>query len=228
MTFLYSIYHRPNWAVLLVQLMGSIKLNPASLAFPRRSPSLCDCHLKNRITSSGARTTASVMCSSRPSWNISAINEPLHVWKGGGWLPSPSPRVTLIWTQYHIWSSWAGWSCWCSGIRDHLEGNWVDCINLKGVLEEAPICNILSSNESISSLRLWATSPVSLASPLWDEGVEEAPFWAASPPQVDFYAFPWEYRSPLPMPSHYSYPVHWITWFSLYMQKSSNVCFCQN
>ena len=59
----------------------------------------------------------------------------------------------------------------------------LDCINLKGILEEAPICDILSSNKSTSSLRLWTASPVSLAAVLWDEGVREVPFWASSPPK---------------------------------------------
>ena len=27
------------------------------------------------------------ICSSRPSWNMSTISDPLHVWEGGGWSP---------------------------------------------------------------------------------------------------------------------------------------------
>ena len=88
-----------TWVALPVQLMGPMKLNPTSLAFPKGSPSLCDCHPKIRIASLGTSTTALVICSSRPSWNISAINKPLQAWKGVGWSPPPSPRVTPIWMQ---------------------------------------------------------------------------------------------------------------------------------
>ena len=78
-------------AVLPAQMTGLVKLNPTSLTFPKGSPSLSDHHPKNKIASPGARTTASVICSSRPSWNMSAINKPLHVWVGGGQLP-PFPQ----------------------------------------------------------------------------------------------------------------------------------------
>ena len=54
---------------------------------------------KNKIASPGARTTASVIHSSRPSWNMSAINELVHTWEGGGWSSPPSPKFTLTWTQ---------------------------------------------------------------------------------------------------------------------------------
>ena len=74
-----------TWVALLAQLMGPVKLNPTSLSFPKGSPSLHDHHPKNRIASPWASTTASVICSLRPSWNISSINEPLHSWEGGGW-----------------------------------------------------------------------------------------------------------------------------------------------
>ena len=82
-------------AFLLTQLTGMAKWNPTSLVSPRGSPSLNNCHPKNKITSTGARTTASVICSSRSSWNMLAINKPVHAWESGGWLPSPSPKVTL-------------------------------------------------------------------------------------------------------------------------------------
>ena len=47
-----------TWASLLAQLVGPVKLNPMSLAPPKGSPSLCDCHPKNRTASLGASTTA--------------------------------------------------------------------------------------------------------------------------------------------------------------------------
>ena len=53
---------------------GTIKLNPMSLALPMERPSLCECYQNNRIATPGASTTALVICSLRPSWNISAIN----------------------------------------------------------------------------------------------------------------------------------------------------------
>ena len=96
--FLYGIYSTSTCAVLPAQLTGSVKLNPTSLAFPKGSPSLSDHHPKNKIASPGARTTALVIHSSRPSLNMSAFNEPLLVWEGGSWLPPPSPKVTLMWT----------------------------------------------------------------------------------------------------------------------------------
>ena len=55
------------WAALLAQLFRPIKQNPTSLAPSKGSPSLHDCHPKNRIASPGASTIASVICSSRPS-----------------------------------------------------------------------------------------------------------------------------------------------------------------
>ena len=63
-----------TWASLPAQLTGLTKQNPTSLALPRRSPYLSNCHLKNNIALPGARTTASVICSSKPSWNMSEIN----------------------------------------------------------------------------------------------------------------------------------------------------------
>ena len=38
-------------------------------------------------------------------------------------------------------------------LKDHSEGDQLNCVNLKGILGEAPIHDILSSNESTSSLR---------------------------------------------------------------------------
>ena len=55
--------------------------------------------VQTMIASPGANSTASVIHSSRQSWNMLAINEPIYVWGGGGWSPPPSPKVTLTWTQ---------------------------------------------------------------------------------------------------------------------------------
>ena len=77
-----------TWASLPAQLTWPAKRNQTSLASPRGSPSLSDGHLKNKITSLGARTTASGICSSRPSWNMSVINELVHAWEGGGLVSS--------------------------------------------------------------------------------------------------------------------------------------------
>ena len=173
-----------TWAVLLVQLMGPVKLNPTSLAFPKRSPFLSDHHPKNSIVSPGARTTGLVIHSSRPSWNISAINEPLHTWEGGGWLPPPPPK-----------SLWCG----CNSMSIlHVHGDlintqaleiiqraigwiaWIGRVSWKG----HPSVIFLSSKKSISSLRSWTALPVSPASPLWDKGVGEVP------PLVAFLCFP--------------------------------------
>ena len=55
-------------------------------------PSLSQCLPKNKIASPGARTTVSVILSLRPSWNMSAIHKPLHVWEGRGWLTAPPPK----------------------------------------------------------------------------------------------------------------------------------------
>ena len=162
--------------------MGPIKLNSTSLAFLRES-------LPYMIIVQ-RRVTASVICSSISSWSISAIYEPLHAWEGGGWSPPPSPRVTLTSIKSYIWSLHVGWSCQCPGVRDCSEGNWLHCVNLKGFLEKVHICDILSSDESISSLRLWTALPVLLASPLWDEGVKEMIFLAPAPPWVTFLHFP--------------------------------------
>ena len=85
-----------TYAVLPPQLMGPVKLNPTSLALPKGSPSLCDHCPKNRTASLWARTTALLICSSGPSWNMSAINKTLHAWEGGGWSPPPSPKFTLM------------------------------------------------------------------------------------------------------------------------------------
>ena len=56
-----------TWASLLAQLTGSPKWNPTFLASLRGSPSLSNYHLKNKIASTGAKTTASIIHSSRPS-----------------------------------------------------------------------------------------------------------------------------------------------------------------
>ena len=83
MTFLYSAHHcfylslSPgpiNWAV---QAESNIS------CITKGSPSLRNCHLKNKITSPGARTTASVIHSSRPSLNMLGINTMVHAWEGG-------------------------------------------------------------------------------------------------------------------------------------------------
>ena len=87
-----------TWAILPAQLMGTIKLNLTSLTFPKGNPYLHDHHPKNSIASPGVRTTALVIFSSMPSWNISTNTEQLHAWEGGGWSPPP-PTVTLIWMQ---------------------------------------------------------------------------------------------------------------------------------
>ena len=86
-------------AILKVQLTEPVKLNLTSLEFPKGSPSLSGCHPKNKIASPVARTMASVIFSSRPSWNMSAINETLCAWEGGGLSPPLSPEVTLMWMQ---------------------------------------------------------------------------------------------------------------------------------
>ena len=82
--------------VLLAQLTGPFKLNPKFSTLVKESPSLGNWFPKNKIASPGARSTASVIHSSRPSWNMSAISNPLHAWEGGGWSPLPSPNVTLM------------------------------------------------------------------------------------------------------------------------------------
>ena len=56
-TFLYSLMVASSWLALLAQLMGPIKLNPTSLAFPKGCPSLHDCHPRIRTASPGASTT---------------------------------------------------------------------------------------------------------------------------------------------------------------------------
>ena len=65
--FLYSVYGHLYLSCPTCPIDGPIKLNLTSLAFPKRTPSLNDCHPKNRIASPGTRTTALVICSSRPS-----------------------------------------------------------------------------------------------------------------------------------------------------------------
>ena len=160
--------------------------------FPKGSPSLSDCHPKHKIASPGARTTASVIHSFRPSWNISAITKPLHSWESGVCSPPQSPRVTLTWMQYHVQPSYSGWSCQHSGDTDHLDGNRLDCMNLKDILNGVPIFDSPSSNKA-TSLRTWTTSP---ASPPWGNGVGEAPFWASAPPLAAFLCFPmWRQES---------------------------------
>ena len=72
-----------TWASLPAQLTGPPKQNPTSFASSRGRPSLSNHHQKNKIASPEAKTTASVICSSRLSWNISAINKPVHVWGVG-------------------------------------------------------------------------------------------------------------------------------------------------
>ena len=71
-------------------------LNLMFLAFSNGSPSLSDCLLKNKTASPSARTTSSVIHSSRQTWNMSAISDPLHAWEGGGWSPLPSLKVTMM------------------------------------------------------------------------------------------------------------------------------------
>ena len=153
-TFLHSAYCHSTWASLLVQLTGWAKQNPTSLLLPRGNPSLNNLHPKNKIASLGARTTASVIHSSRPSWNKLAINEPVHAWEGWGWSPPPSPTVTLTWKQWHIWSSCAGLLHWHSGDKDHSDYGLLCCMKWKGILEKAPICDSVSFNDAISSLKL--------------------------------------------------------------------------
>ena len=72
-----------TWSSLPAQFTGLAKWNPTSIALPRGSSSLSNHHLKNKIASPGARTTASVIHSSRPSWNMLAINKLVHAWEGG-------------------------------------------------------------------------------------------------------------------------------------------------
>ena len=85
-----------TWDSLLAQLTVLPKWNPTSLVLPRGSPSLSNWHPKNKITSPEAKTTASVICSSRSSWNMLAINKSVHAWEGGGWSPPPSPKDTNL------------------------------------------------------------------------------------------------------------------------------------
>ena len=77
-----------------------------------------------------------------------------------------------------------------SGNKDYSDGNLLLCAKWKGILEEVPIYDSASSNDAISSLKLWTTSPVSPASTAQDNGVEEIPFWALDPPLVAFLYFP--------------------------------------
>ena len=86
-----------TWSSPLAQLTGLAMLNPTSLALPRESPSLSDHHPKNMIIFPEARTTASVIHSSRPSQIVLAINELVHAWEGGGWSSPSFPKVTLTW-----------------------------------------------------------------------------------------------------------------------------------
>ena len=51
-----------------------------------------------------------------------------------------------------------------SGDRDHMEGDLLDWMNLKGALGDVPICDDTSSNRS------WV---VSSALPSWNDGVRE-------------------------------------------------------
>ena len=85
------------WAILSAQLTVPVKLNLTSLTFPKGSPSLNDHYPKNKIASPGAMITVSAIHSLRPSWNMSAINQPLQAWEGGGWSPTPPS-----------WSLWYG------------------------------------------------------------------------------------------------------------------------
>ena len=75
--------------VLPAQLAGPVKLNPMSLALVQESAYLCYHLPKNKIASPGTRATSLVICSLGPSWTMSAISNPLHVWEGEGWLPPP-------------------------------------------------------------------------------------------------------------------------------------------
>ena len=91
-----AIAQKPSWTVLtvastyaghLAQLTECVKLNLTSLVLPKGNPSLFNHLPKKNITSPGPRITALVIYSSRSSWNMSAINDPLHAWEGGGWSP---------------------------------------------------------------------------------------------------------------------------------------------
>ena len=97
MTFLYSAHHHfhLSFSPGPINWTGQVESN-IPLHHQRGSPSLSDHHPKNKIAYLGARTTASVIHSSRPPWNI---NKPVHTWEGGGWSPPPSPKVTLTWMQ---------------------------------------------------------------------------------------------------------------------------------
>ena len=71
-------------ACLPAQITGPAPLDATSLAFSWGSPSLRDHLPNNKIASPGARTMALVFLFSRPSWNMSAINKPVHAWGDGG------------------------------------------------------------------------------------------------------------------------------------------------
>ena len=104
--FLTSIYsccylcHSPG------QLTGPVKLNLMSLALSKGSTSLYNHLPRNKIASPSARTTASAIHSSRPSWDMSAISSPLHAWEGGGWMPPPSLKT--LWHECNQTSNCLG------------------------------------------------------------------------------------------------------------------------
>ena len=64
------------------------------------------------------------------------------------------------------------WTIQHSCNREHAEGNPLDCVNLKGILRDVPIC------DATSSIRLWV---VSHSFPPWDNGVKEASLWSLVP-----------------------------------------------
>ena len=178
-----------NCAMLLAQLAWPVKLNLTSLAFPKGSPSLSDYHPKNKITSLGTRTTASVIHSWRPSWNIPAISELLHTWEGGGWSPS-LPLKSL----------WHG----CNSTSDHhVHGDLVNAQVIEIV--QMAICCVVWIKKV-----LWKKHPSKIVLPpmmpplpsdlglyclyhlphLHEMMEGEAPFSVSAPPLATFLCFP--------------------------------------
>ena len=80
--FLYGIYGCLYLSCPMSPTDGACQAESYVPGISQGSPPLCDPHPKNRIACPWARTTALLICSLRPSWNISAINEPLHAWEG--------------------------------------------------------------------------------------------------------------------------------------------------
>ena len=83
-TFLYSIYSCFYLCCSTGPIFWACQAESDIHGISQRNPPLSDHLPKNKIASPGSRTTALVICSSRQSWNMSAINKPLHVWEGGG------------------------------------------------------------------------------------------------------------------------------------------------